>query len=184
MSIESFEAAFRPFDQHFKADFRGAVDYATQRLRANQRGQGATFLEDNQHAFHQVWCAFDRDVLALAAAYRGGDADERAGLRALLDQFRPVAVGLQHVVEWRLPLLHQKLMPLGEVQPLFDLFALLEDRGNPMRVIGTLSALCKVVAELGGDPRQYLAAAAAIAAPDTAAKLAAFKPVDTAVWPS
>ncbi len=184
MAIDSFTEAFQAFDISFKADARAALDYAQKRLSANQRGEGDVFVRDSRHAYHQTWCDFERNAFALAAAFRAGEAGPRAAMCALLDQFGTLALGLLHVVEWHLPLLHQKVVPLERAQTLFDLFALLEDRGNAMRVMGALSSLCEVVAGLGGNPAANLAAAAEIAAPKTAAKLAAFKPVGPGMWPS
>lgn len=184
MSIEKFAVAFQAFEQQFKADARAALDYAQKRLVANQRGQGETFLSDNQHGYHTLWCAFERDAPAVAEAFRAADTKQREAMGALLDQYPTVVLGLLNVVEWHLPLLHQKVIPVTQVQPLFDFFAMMEDRPNAMRLMGTLSSLCEVVAGVGGNPADNLAAAAEIAAPKTAAKLAGFKPIGPGMWPS
>lgn len=188
MELALLEKGCARFSEAFKQDFRGAVEHARLRLQAAQRGEypskwGQASKEGTGTSFDAVWSEFEQTGFAMAEAYRAGDEAVREQIRLLIDQHKPVGVGLMHIIEWTLPQIYHRQFPQNRVQYLFDFFALLGEPFDQRLFTRTLSNLWDVCRRNEWDPRSYHAAAVAIAHSDYVPVLAAFKPVDTSVWP-
>ncbi|CAM2005227.1 hypothetical protein [Acanthopleuribacter pedis] len=173
------------FHAAFKKGGFAAVDYTQKRIGATLRDALPEFLGEQGPSipFHEPWCAFEANAFLLAELYRDGDEAERAELRAFLQEHPPMRVGLMHVVEWSLPMMHRGVFPRERIQALYDFFAIMDEPMNFRRFTGTLSALWDVCDSRGLDPKSYQLAAAAIARPAYAPVLEAFTPVNLGTWP-